>query len=103
MQKIDLKAASPGMKLAKAVKNKRGMILCSQGTELTEPTLARLADMEVKQITVEGQPLYMGHSEKNLQQQIDELQLRFRPVEEDPLMRKIRDILLERLKQRGKN
>jgi len=87
------------MKLAKAVKNKRGMILCSQGTELTEAVLDRLSDMEVKQITVEGHPVDTGASEKSLQQQIDELQARFSQVEGDPLMMKIKDIFLERLKQ----
>jgi len=42
MQKIPLKLATPGMKLAKAVINDRGMTLCGAGTELNEETLARL-------------------------------------------------------------
>jgi len=101
MQKIPLKVATVGMKLAKPVKNKRGMPLCGVGTELTEDLIARLSDMEVKQITVEGHPVDTGDSEKSLNQQIDELHARFRHMEGDPLMGKIKGIFLERLKERA--
>ncbi len=99
MQNIPLELATAGMKLAKPVKNQRGMILCGVGTELTEDIIARLSNMEVKQIIVEGPPGDKGEMEKSLSQQIDELHARFRYVEGDPLMRKIENIFLERLKE----
>jgi len=99
MQNIPLELATVGMKLAKPVKNQRGMMLCGVGTELTKDILARLSDMEVKQIIVEGPPGDKGEMEKTLSKQIDELHARFWHVEGDPLMRKIKNIFLERLKE----
>ena len=101
MQRIPLKLASPGMKLAKPVTNRRGMPLCGAGTELTEAILARLSDVGVEQITVEGHPVDTGQNEKAVTQQIDELHARFKQVASDALLMKIKNILLERLQQRS--
>ncbi len=99
MEKVRLSLAAPGMKLAKPVTNKRGMVLYGAGAVLTKEIIARLSDMGVEQITAEGHPLDTGDTGKNLNQHIDELHSRFRYVEGDPLMRKIKDIFLERLKE----
>ena len=88
------------MKLGKSVTNERGMALCGAGTELTQEIINRLSSMAVKRITVEGRPLDTGDSEKSISEQIEELNTRFRKVEGDPLMRRIRDIFLERLRQK---
>jgi hypothetical protein len=101
MQKISLDLAEPGMKLAKAVKNKRGMILCSAGTDLSEDIISRLSKMEVDRITVEGHPVNTGEPEKSLDQQIDELNKRFKHVAGDALMGKIKNILLKLLKEKA--
>lgn len=101
MQKIPLKLAKAGMKLAKPVTNDRGMTLCGAGIELTEEMINRLSNMEVARITVEGHPIDTGESVKSLSQLIDELNGRFRYVEGDPLMIKIKNILLERCKQKA--
>ena len=101
MQKIPIDLATPGMKLAKPVANDRGIVLCGPGTELTEEMIARLSNMGAKQITVEGHPMDTGDAEKSLGQQTDELHARFRKVEGDPLMRKIKNIFLERLRERA--
>ncbi len=100
MQKIPLKLAAPGMKLAKSVSNKRGMTLCGEGTELTESIIDRMNEMEVKRITVEGHPVDTGVEEKSLSQQIDELNARFRYVEADPLMKKLKNTFLGLLKEK---
>ncbi|NVL89920.1 MAG: hypothetical protein HWN69_02840 [Desulfobacterales bacterium] len=99
MQKIPIDRAMPGMKLAKPVANDRGIVLCGQGAELTEEIIERLSGMGVKRITVEGHPIDTGEPEKSLSQHIDELHARFRKVEGDPLMKRIKDIFLERLKE----
>ena len=101
MQRIPIRLAAPGMKLAKAVTNERGMALCGPGTELTKEMITRLSSMGVKRITVEGRPVDTGDSEKSLSQQIEELHTRFRRVEGDQLMRRVKDIFLERLKERA--
>jgi hypothetical protein len=101
MQKVPLSLAAPGMKLAKPVTNKRGMVLYGAGAVLTKEIIARLSDMGVEQITAEGHLLDTGDTGKDLSQHIDELHSRFRYVEGDPLMSKIKSLLLERLRERA--
>ncbi|NVM56975.1 MAG: hypothetical protein HWN51_02485 [Desulfobacterales bacterium] len=101
MQKIPFELAAPGMRLAKPVRNEKGITLFGAGIELTEEMLTRLSNMGVKRITVEGHPVDTGAKEKSLSEQVEELHARFSRVEGDPLMRKIKNILLERLKERG--
>lgn len=101
MQKVRLSLAAPGMKLAKPVTNKRGMVLYGAGAVLTKEIIARLSDMGVEQITAEGHPLDTGDTGKNLSQHIDDLHSRFKYVEGDPLMSKIKSLLLERLRERA--
>jgi inorganic pyrophosphatase/exopolyphosphatase len=93
MQKISLKQATAGMKLAKPVENDRGMTLCGAGTELTGDTIDRLIRMEVKKITVEGHPVDTGQEEKSLDQLLKELDGRFKKVAGDPLMKKIKRMI----------
>ncbi len=99
MQKIPLELAGEGMKLAKPVKNKRGMTLCSPGTELSGPVIERLSNMGVSHITVEGHPVETGEEEKTVSDRVQELRERFKNVEEDQLMRKIRDVFIENLRE----
>jgi hypothetical protein len=101
MQRISLDLAAPGMKLAKVVKNKRGMVLCSAGTELNEDIIARLSRMEIDRITVEGHPVDSVESEKSLDQRIGELNNRFKHVAGDALMKKIQNVLLKLLKEKA--
>ena len=103
MQKIPLKRAMPGMKLAKPVVNDRGMTLVGAGTQLTEDTIDRLVGMEVKRITVEGHPIDTGKEEKSLDQMLGELDGRFRKVKDDPLMKKIKNMISEVLKEQAKD
>lgn len=98
MQKIALDRAEPGMVLAKAVENDRGMTLYGAGTELTEKAIARLSNMEVQKITVEGHPIQTGDGQ-SLEQQEEALRARFRKVRDDPLMRKIEGVFLTVLRE----
>ena len=102
MQKIPIKRAAAGMKLAKPTVNDRGVVLFGTGAELTEDIIARLSKAGVKRVTVEGHPVNTGGQEKDLAQEIAELHDRFRSVEKDPLMRKIRGLFVEHLKEREK-
>ena len=103
MQKIPLKQARPGMTLAKPVVNDRGMTLVGAGTQLTQDTIDRLAGMEVKRITVEGHPVDTGQEEKSLDQMLDDLDKRFMKVKDDPLMKKIRNMISVVLKEQAKD
>jgi hypothetical protein len=100
MQNVTLERAAAGMKLAKPVTNKRGMILYGAGVVLTADIIARLSELGVEQITIEGNPPSTADEEKSLSLQIKELNARFRYVEEDPLMGKMKNLILTQLKER---
>lgn len=91
------------MTLAKPVVNERGMTLVGAGTHLTEETIERLVGMEVKRITVEGHPVDTGQEEKSLDQMLGELDKRFIKVKDDPLMKKIKTVISEILKEQTKD
>lgn len=60
MQKIPIDLAAPGMKLAKPVTKEGGMTIMAEGMELTESLIARLENMKIDRITVQGHPVDMG-------------------------------------------
>lgn len=57
MQKIPLKLAAPGMKLAKAVERTDGITLIGADTELSEALIARIGQAGVSSIVVQGTPV----------------------------------------------
>ncbi len=86
MQRILLAQAGPGMILAKEILNPEGMVLCGAGTALSPSLIERLASMDVVDVTVEGHPVNI-EGEKTLQEELLEIDLRFRRVEDIvPLM-----------------
>ena len=86
MQRILLAQAGPGMVLAKEILNPEGMVLCGAGTPLSEALIERLANMDVVDVTVEGHPVNI-EGEKTLNEELQEIDLRFQRVEEiAPLM-----------------
>ncbi|MBI9112958.1 hypothetical protein [Maridesulfovibrio ferrireducens] len=60
MQKIPVKLAEPGMKLAKPVARDNGMVVLAEGLELSEGIINRLVSMNVERIVVQGNPLDLG-------------------------------------------
>ncbi len=86
MQRILLAQAGPGMILAKEILNPEGMVLCGAGTPLSEALIERLANMDVVDVTVEGHPVNI-EGEKTLNEELEEVDLRFQRVEDIvPLM-----------------
>jgi len=86
VQRILLAQAGEGMILAKEILNPDGMVLCGAGTPLSPALIERLANMDVIDITVEGHPVNI-EGEKTLQEELQEIDLRFQRVEEiAPLM-----------------
>ena len=74
------------MILAKEILNPEGMVLCGAGTPLSEALIERLANMDVVDVTVEGHPVNI-EGEKTLNEELQEIDLRFQRVEEiAPLM-----------------
>ena len=101
MQDVTLERAAAGMKLAKPVTNKSGIILYGVGAVLTDDIIARLSEMGVEQITVDGNPPGTADDEESLSLQVKKLNARFRYVEGDPLMGKIKNLILKQIKERA--
>ena len=95
MQKISIEQAAEGMILAKAVKNKKGITLCGEGTKLTEGLIKRLAGMEVSMIVVEGHPVDDGTEEISPESFHEKLQERFRYVANQPILMSLKETIWE--------
>lgn len=101
MQNIPLNLAEPGMKLAKAITDESGLLLCGKGTELTETTISRISSMGINKITVEGHPVEIFEvEEKPPEVQLKELEQRFEKAATDPVMSMIKNMLEKKLKEK---
>lgn len=86
MQRLPLDLLKPGMVLAKAVLNEKGMALCGEGAELSAAMIERLKHMSVSSVIVKGHPVDLGENAKSKEVLLAEMQARFTPVAGDPLM-----------------
>jgi hypothetical protein len=94
MQKIPLNRAKPGMKLGKAVAKESGIVVMAEGMELTESLIARLENMKIERIVVQGNPLNLdGGGETEFSKRLERLDHLFRHQDQDPWMRKIKKFL----------
>ena len=98
MQKIPLNLAKSGMRLAKAVLNEKGLVLCGEGIELNDALISRLSNLNINKITVEGHPVDTGAEEKPLDEQLQDLEKRFEKVKSDPLMKMIKSIFEKQIR-----
>lgn len=90
MQRLPLEKLTPGMVLAKAVVNDKGMTLCAEGAELSAVMIERLHRMDVSTVLVKGHPVDLGEEIKSKDQLVEEMQTRFVRVQGDPLMERIK-------------
>ena len=100
MQKIPLNLAKPGMRLAKAVLNEKGLVLCGEGVELSDALISRLSNLNINKITVEGHPVDTGVEEKPLSEQLKDLEKRFEKVKSDPLMKMVKDMIERQIREK---
>ena len=89
MPKIPVSKLVPGMKLAKPITAKNGMVMLGEGTEITDKWIERIADMDIANIFVEGPPIQTITREEAL----DSLNERFAQVEGKPYMSVIKKIV----------
>ena len=93
MPKIPSDKLEPGMKLAKPVVGKNGMVMLGEGTELTAKWIERIQDMGMTSIFVDGPPVQMISREEALAN----LNARFALVENKPYMNSIKKIVQEHI------
>jgi len=94
MQKIPLKFAEPGMKLAKDAVTGDNKILCGEGMILTQDIIERLNRMSIGAVVVEGHPVIMP-GEKTIKEKLSDLEIRFSRVKNNPVLRAIMKIIAE--------
>ena len=87
----------PGAKLAKPVVNDSGMILIGEGVELKESHIARLHDICIRTVFVEG----TAGSSKSMEELLAELDERFRKTESEPYMGTVKRIFKEYIEGMG--
>ncbi|OPY84970.1 MAG: hypothetical protein A4E71_02315 [Smithella sp. PtaU1.Bin162] len=89
MPKISVDKLEPGMKLAKPVLAKSGMIMLGEGTELSAAWIERIQDMEITSVFIEGPTIQAVPKEEALAA----LQERFAKVEDKPYMNLIKKVV----------
>jgi hypothetical protein len=95
MKKLPLSEARPGEVVARSVVTSGGVILVQPGTVLTADILARLADLRVETVCLEGASADARPVEEILQ----ELDRRFAVHEQDDLMMALKAAVAARVAQ----
>jgi hypothetical protein len=101
MQKIPMMTAQAGMILARDVfrsESEIGIPICGKDTELTDALIARLGNLKVQSIYVEGHPVWT-EGDRGLDDILRDLDSRFAKVRQDPLTAKLHDIYAAYLKR----
>lgn len=95
MHKIPLQLAKPDMVLAKPVTRENGMVLVAAGTVLTEGLIAKLGNMGVELLVVEGEALDMGGgcNEEVLAKKRERLDRLFRHFGNDKYMLQVKQLV----------
>ncbi|HPK53269.1 MAG TPA: hypothetical protein PK114_02345 [Smithellaceae bacterium] len=93
MPKIQASKLEPGMKLAKPVLAKSGMVMLGEGAELSETWIERIQDMDIAAVFIEGPPVQTISKEEALAN----LEARFAKVEGKPYMNLLKKIVREHI------
>lgn len=93
MPKIAAVNLEPGMKLARPVTAKNGMVMLGEGTELTEIWIERIRDMDLVSVFVEGPSIQAVPKEEA----IADMESRFAKSEGKPYMSMIKKAVREHL------
>lgn len=91
---VSINQLQPGQVVAKAVTNSNGAVLCPPGFELTEGAIARLKQVGIDSVILEGEG---DGGEEDYQARLEALEDRFRGVE-DPLLLQIKAAVEKRLR-----
>ncbi|WP_027179973.1 hypothetical protein [Maridesulfovibrio bastinii] len=96
MQKIPVKLAAPGMKLAKPVTRENGMVVIAEGAELSETLISRLEQMKIERIMVQGNPLDLdGSGNSSWSKRAERLDNLFRRYKKDRWMTRVKGFFKE--------
>ena len=96
---IRLADAQPGMVVAKAVVNPKGMVLCAEGTVLSDRMIARLLQMDVTTIVIESQD---EMTDQEFERRKGKINRRFAAVDPSSMLGRLKHVLLEKLESMRK-
>ncbi len=96
MRTVDSSQLEPGMILARPIVMKNGMTLFGEGTELTEDYIERIRAMAAPGVI---QIVGRTDSAESLEQQLEKLEARFRFVERQPHMKRLKRLVEEHLRE----
>ena len=99
MKKVPIQEALPGMVLAKPVTNASGLIVAAAGLPLDEALIAHLERMGKAAVYVDSAP--GEEPSKSLEDLERELNARFRKVQGDPELTRIREAIRRHLRGRS--
>jgi hypothetical protein len=93
LPKLIISELKPAMRLLKPVANPSGMVLLTEGLELTEELIDRLRKMEIESVFVRG-----GNKPTRPKDVLlSELDYRFKKVETEPQMGELKRILADHI------
>jgi hypothetical protein len=93
MPKVPVAKLEPGMKLAKPVTAKNGMVMLGEGTELSATWIERIRDMDITSVFVEGPPIQTIP----LEEALANLDARFAGAAGKPYMSMIKKVVKEHI------
>jgi hypothetical protein len=95
MRRIAVRDLAPGHRLSAPVTAAGGVVLVQAGTELTEPVIARLADLGVDSVLVASPP--GADSAEDVSRRAAEVEARFEGHESNLWMMALKRIVLDQL------
>jgi hypothetical protein len=93
MPRVALDKLQPGMKLAKPVTNKNGLVMLAEDTELTAILIEKIRDLDVAGVFIQG----MTQPDIPMEEMLADLDKRFQNVENEPYMDVIKQALKEHI------
>lgn len=93
MPKIALDKLQPGMKLAKPVTNRNGLVMLAEDTELTATLIDKISDLDIAGVFIQG----MTQPDIPKEEMLAGLDKRFQSVANEPYMDVIKQALKEHI------
>ncbi|MFP6868044.1 MAG: hypothetical protein VCE91_01605 [Nitrospinota bacterium] len=102
MQRIKVEQAATDMVIAQPVETSTGQVLCSKETVLTQTLIDRLEKIDITHITVEGHPVDDGKPVKTFEEEMAEIDIRFRSVLDNKLMAALKVVVQKHIQKKYK-
>ena len=94
---ISINDAQEGMVLTRAVKNEKGMVLCSKGTPMTEQLINRFKEMQISVLYIDTGDVITA---EDYSAALEKIERRFAAInEKDPILGLLKIELKNRLEQ----